>query len=100
MDQKLDHEKSRFPKIKTSEMKFLRAVGGYNLLDQKRSEQIRKELLVKELNEQIQQYRIQWTQHVSRMNVSRLPKLALQYKPEGKRHLGRQKRRWIDQIRI
>jgi ribosomal protein L10 len=63
----------------------LRAVGGYNLLDKKRSEEIRKKkLLVKELNEQMQQYRIQWTQHVSRMSVSRLPKLALQCKPEGK----------------
>jgi hypothetical protein len=80
-----------FQKIQTSEMKFLRAVGGCNLLDKKRSEEIRKELLVKELNEQIQQYRIQWTQHVSRMSVRRLPKLALKYKPEGKRQLGRPK---------
>jgi hypothetical protein len=69
-------------------MKFLRAVGGYHLLDKKRNEEIRKELLVKELNEQIQQYRIQWTQHVLRMSVSRLPKLAVQYKPEGKSQLG------------
>jgi hypothetical protein len=57
-----------------------------------------KELLIKELNEQIQQYRIQWTQHVSRMSVSRLPKLALQNKLEGKKQLGQPKIQWIDQI--
>jgi hypothetical protein len=81
-------KRADFQKIQTSEMKFLRAVGGYNLLDKKRSEEIRKELLVKELNEQIQQYGIQWTQHISRMSVSRLPKLALQCKLEDKRQLG------------
>jgi hypothetical protein len=89
-------KRADFQKIQTSEMKFLRAVGGYNLLDKKISE----ELLVKELNEQIEQFRIQWTQHVSRMSGSRLPKLALQYKPEGKRQLRRPKKRWIDQMRI
>jgi galactokinase/mevalonate kinase-like predicted kinase len=81
-------KRADFKKIQMSEMKFLRAVGGYNLLDKKRSEEIRKELLEKELNEQIQQYKIQWTQHVLRMSVSRLPKLALEYKLEGKRQLG------------
>jgi hypothetical protein len=92
-------KRADFQKIQVSEVKFLRAVRGYNLLDKKRSEEIRKELLVKELNEQIQQYRIQWTL-VSRMSVRRLPKLALQYKLEGKRQLGRPKKRWIDQIHI
>jgi hypothetical protein len=40
-------KRADFQKIQMSEMKFLRAVGGYNLLDKKRSEEIRKELLVK-----------------------------------------------------
>jgi predicted peroxiredoxin len=93
-------KRADFQKIQTSEMKFLSTVRGYNLLDKKRSEQIRKELLVKELNEQIQQYRIQCTQQGLRMSVSRLPKLALQYKPEGKRQLGRLKKLWTNQIHI
>jgi galactokinase/mevalonate kinase-like predicted kinase len=46
-------KRADFQKILTSDIKFLRAVGGYNLLDKKKSEEIRKELLVNELNEQI-----------------------------------------------
>jgi hypothetical protein len=33
-----------------------------------------------------------WLQHVQRMDTNRLPKQALQYKPKGRRNIGRPRR--------
>jgi len=35
-----------------------------------------------------------WLQHVQRMDTNRLPKQALQYKPKGRRDIGRPRKRW------
>jgi len=34
------------------------------------------------------------------MDTNRQPKQALQYKPEGRRNIGRPRKRWRDQIHI
>ena len=34
------------------------------------------------------------------MDTNRLPKQALQYKPKGRRNIGRPKKRWSDQIHL
>jgi len=39
-----------------------------------------------------------WLQHVQRMDTNRLPKQALQYKPKGRRNIGRPGKRWRDQL--
>jgi hypothetical protein len=39
-----------------------------------------------------------WLQHVQRMDTNRIPKQALQYKPKGRRHTGRPRKRWRDQF--
>jgi hypothetical protein len=44
------------------------------------------------------QYQKKWLQHVQRMGTNRLPKQALHYRLEGRRNLGRPKKRWTDQI--
>ena len=41
-----------------------------------------------------------WLQHVQRMDTNRLPKQALQYKPKGRRNIGRPKKRWRDQLHL
>ena len=41
-----------------------------------------------------------WLQHVQRMETSRLPKQALQYKPKGRRNIGRPRKRWMDQLHL
>jgi hypothetical protein len=44
----------------------------------------------------IKQYQEKWLQHVQRMDTNRIPKQALQYKPKGRRHIGRPRKRWRD----
>jgi len=39
-----------------------------------------------------------WLQRVQRMDTNRLPKQALQYKPEGRRNVGRPRKRRRDQL--
>ena len=39
-----------------------------------------------------------WLQHVQRMDRNRLPRQALKYEPEGRRNIGRPKKRWTDQL--
>jgi len=39
-----------------------------------------------------------WLKHVQRMDTNRLPKQALQYKPKGRRNIGRPRKRWRDQL--
>jgi hypothetical protein len=39
-----------------------------------------------------------WLQHVQRMDTKRIPKQALQYKPKGRRNIGRPRKRWWNQF--
>jgi len=47
---------------------------------------------------EIKQYQKKWLQNVQRMDTNRLPKQALQYKPKGRRNIGRPRKRWRDQL--
>ena len=49
---------------------------------------------------EIKKYQEKWLQHVQRMDTNRLPKEALQYKPNGRRNIGRPRKRWRDQLRL
>ena len=44
---------------------------------------------------EIKQYEKKWLQHVQRMDTNRIP---LQYRPKGRRNIGRPKKRWRDQL--
>ena len=50
-----------------------------------------------ELSKEMKLYKKEWLQHVQRMDTNRLPKQALQYKPKGRRNIGRPRKRWRDQ---
>ena len=63
-----------------------------NVLGEKTGAQI----IVKE----IKPYQEKWLQHVQRMDTNRIPKQALQYKPKGRRHIGRPRKRWRDQLHL
>ena len=66
----------------------------------------RKELMYQAKNwstehiKEIKQYQEKWLQHVQRMDTNRLPKQALQYKPKGRRNIGRPRKRWRDQLHL
>jgi hypothetical protein len=59
-----------------------------------KSVRLRGELLKKKQN---QKKRLQ---HVQRRETNRLPKQALQYKPKGRRNIGRRRKRWRDQLHL
>jgi hypothetical protein len=44
--------------------------------------------------------KIRWTGHVARMGETRTPYRILVEKPEGRRPLGRPRRRWVDNIKL
>ena len=71
----------------------MRSIARYTKLDIKRNNQIREELKVKEVNGIINKYRERRKQHINRMGSERFPKVALLYRPKGKRRLGRPKKR-------
>ena len=50
--------------------------------------------------QEIKQYQKKWLQHVQRMDTNRLPKQALQYKPKGRRNIGRPRKRRRDQLHL
>jgi len=49
---------------------------------------------------EIKQYQEKWLQHVQRMDTNRIPKQALQYKPKGRRNIGRPRKRCRDQLHL
>lgn len=85
-------------KIETAEMKFLRSVAGYRLLDKKPSKEIREELNMDNLIDRIQNLKLNWLHHIERMSSNRLPRVLLNYHPKGKRNVGRPILRWSDSI--
>lgn len=85
-------------KVEAAEMRFLRQVAGYRLIDKKRNVDIRRELGIQSLNETIIAYRQKWQDHVQRMNEDRTPQIVHKYKPVGRRNVGRPRMRWSDQF--
>jgi len=45
---------------------------------------------------EIEQSQKKWLQHVQRIDTNRRTKQALQYKPKGRRNIGRPRKRWRD----
>ena len=55
-------------------MRFLRPMAGYTLWDTKRSSDIREQLGIFNINDKLTQYKINWWEHIQRMDEKRLPK--------------------------
>jgi hypothetical protein len=65
-------------------MRFLRSLSGVIFRDRIKSEKIRKQWKIEEIIDNIQNYQQKWNQHVLMMPENRLPRKALQYRPQGK----------------
>jgi hypothetical protein len=82
-------------KIETAEIKFLRRVAGFTLRDEVRNTTLREELQIFKTGERIQSRKIEWHEHISRMEQQRIAQVMF-YKPIGYRDSGRPRRRWED----
>jgi hypothetical protein len=88
-------QKSR---LEAAEMRSLRSLAGYRLIDHRRNEDIRGELQIIDINSRIKEYQIKWLQHLQRIEHNRIPKLLLNYKLRGRRYQGRPCIRWREQF--
>ena len=85
-------------RLEAAQMKFLRHLLGITKLDKEKNQCIRQKTGAQNIVKEIKQYQQKWLQHVQRMDTNRLPKQALQYKPKGRRNIGRPTKRWRDQL--
>ena len=81
-------------RLEAAEMRFLRSVKGYTRLDRIRSEVVRKELEISGIQDVRSKHKQNWINHLERMENTRLPKHALNYKPRGRRDRGRPRKGW------
>jgi len=80
-------------RLEAAEMRFLRNVKRYTRLDKIRSEVIRKKLEISGIQDVRLKHKQNWINHLERMDNTRLPKHALNYKLRGRRECGRPRKR-------
>ena len=86
--------KREMSRLQVAQMHFVRSVTGHTRPDKIRSEVIRKELEISGIQDVRLKYKQNWINHLERMDNTRLPKHALNYKPQGRRDGGRPRKRW------
>jgi hypothetical protein len=79
-------------------MKFLRHLLGIRNLDKGKNQCIREKAGAQNIVQEIKRYQKKWLLHVQRVDTNRIPRQALRYRPEGRRYVGRPKKRWRDQL--
>ena len=87
-------------RLEAEQMKFLRHLLRVTKLDKEKNQCIREKTGAQNIVKEIKQYQEKWLQHVQRMDTNRIPKQTLQYKPEGRRNIGRPRKRWRHQLHL
>jgi len=85
-------------RLEAAQMKCLRHLLGITKLDKEKNQCIREKMGAQNIVKEIKQYQKKWLQHVQRMDRNRLPGQTLTCRPEGRRNIGRPKKRWRDQL--
>jgi hypothetical protein len=85
-------------RIEEAEMKLLRPLAGYTLYDHKTNDSIRRELQNTCILDKIDEYSLNWFLHLQRMPQNRIPLKSYRYRPQGRRTIGRPKKRWREQL--
>lgn len=85
-------------KLQAAEMRVLRLIRGVTRMDRMRSTRIREELGVGSVTEEVEETKLRWYGHVKRMNDSRHAKKYMEWVPQGRRPVGRPRRRWIEGV--
>jgi len=80
-------------RIEGAEIKLLRPLAGYNLHAHKTNDFIRRELKFTGLLNKTDEYRLNWHLHLQRMPQNRIPLKSYHNRPEGRRTIGRPKKR-------
>jgi len=93
-------EKREEQRLEAAQMKFLRLLLGITKLDKEKYQCIREKAGAHNTVKEIKQYQEKRLQHVQRMDTNRIPKQVVQYKPKGRRNIGRPRKRWRDQIHL
>jgi len=81
-----------------AEIKLLRTLAGYTLYDHKTNDYIHRELQITGILYKRDEYRQNWLLHLQRMPQKRIPLKSYHYRPQGRRRIGRPKKRWHKQL--
>jgi len=76
----------------------LRHLLGITKLYKEKNQCIREKTGTQDTEKEIKQYQKRGLQHVQRMDTNRIPKQALQYRPIGRKNIGRPRKRWRGQL--
>ena len=87
-------------RLEASQMKFLRHLLRITKLDKEKNQCIGQKTGAQNIVQEIKQYQEKWLKHVQMMDTNRLPEQALKYKPNGRRNIGRPRKRWRDQLHL
>ena len=80
------------------EMKLLRPLAGYTLYDHKTNDYICHEIQITGILDKIDECRWNWFQHLQRMPQNQIPLKSYYYRPQGRRTIGRLKKRWRERL--
>ena len=81
-------------RIEAAEMKLLRPLAGYTLYDHKTNDSVRRNLQTECILDNTDEYRRNWLLHLQRIPPNRIPLKSYHYRPQGRRTIGRSKKRW------
>ena len=85
-------------KIQAAEMRVLRLIRGVTRRDRMRNVQIREDLGVRPVLEEMDRARLRWSGHVMRMEEDRQAKKFMNWIPRGKRPSGRHRNSWKEGV--
>ena len=84
--------------IETAEMQTLRKITRTKRIDHKRSEDIRQQCNIEEIGAWVLRRRIEWNEHIDKMEEGRLVKVVRDNRPAGKRSPERPRKRWKESL--
>ena len=93
-------EEKRGTTFRNRKDKIFETLIGKAELDKEKNQCIREKTGAQNIVKEIKLYQKKWLQHVQRVDINRLPKQALKYKPKGRRNIGRPRKRWRDQLHL
>jgi hypothetical protein len=87
-------------RLEATQMKFLRHLLCIIKLDKEKNQCIREKTGAQNVVQEIKEYQKNWLQNVQRVGTDRIARQALRYRPEGRRNVGRPRKRWSDQLHL